>query len=129
MRATHCPGREELEAFAFGSLLGSDFARVAEHVERCPRCEGALGTFDRTTEPFLARLRRSVAADVPEEEPMPAELIASARSALSGRAAAGPAPGEAPRRLGRFELLERLGAGSFGDGFTRPARPTTARPT
>src|SRR5262245_38485161 len=116
MEATSCPGRAELEGFVTGNLPGPELARVAGHVERCPDCEGTLETLDHLADPFLSRLRRSSSdGSGPEPESVPDGLIAAAQSARAGR---GETPGEwGCRRLGRFELLERLGAGSFGYVF------------
>src|SRR5262249_20590737 len=116
MEATGCPGRAELEGFVVGSLSAPVFARVADHVARCPDCEGALEELDSLDDPLLSRLRRSALADDPAVEPVPQELIAAVRAALTGSVRASPSAGEG-RRLGRFELLEPLGAGSFGYVF------------
>ena len=117
MDATGCPGREVLEDFAVGTLPGSEFARVAGHVERCPDCEQTLQALDHLDDPFLSRLRRSTASDGSESEPVPGHLVAAVRSARSRREADWLAAEHGPRRLGKFELLERLGAGSFGYVF------------
>ena len=71
MAATTCPGMAELEGFAAATLPGSEFARVADHVERCPDCEEALQALDQRTDPFLSRLRRSTASAASEAEPVP----------------------------------------------------------
>jgi serine/threonine protein kinase len=47
------------------------------------------------------------------DEPVPQELLAAARSYCGERGRAA----DAPRRLGKFELLEELGRGSFGHVF------------
>ncbi len=117
MDATVCPARAELEGFVVGTLSGSEFARVAGHVERCPDCEQAVQALDHFADPFLARLRRSTASEDSEVEPVPCDLVAAARFARARREAEWLLSEQGPRRLGRFELLERLGAGSFGYVF------------
>jgi serine/threonine protein kinase len=116
MQARNCPGRAELEGFAVGDLPGSEFARLADHIERCPACEVALQALDQHVDPFLDRLRRSAAAGEAEFEPVPADLLTTVRSTRDrGRV---PWPSDEGRhRLGKFEILERLGAGSFGNVF------------
>jgi serine/threonine protein kinase len=117
MDATACPARADLESFVVGTLSGSEFARVAGHVERCPDCEEAVQALDHFTDPFLARLRRSTASEASEAEPVPRELVAAVRFARSRGEADWLLSEQGPRRLGRFELLERLGTGSFGYVF------------
>src|SRR5439155_6325642 len=65
----------------------------------------------------VADLRRVAASSVPAEEPVPQELLAAARSVAGERRDALSAPATFPRRLGKFELLEELGLGSFGHVF------------
>jgi serine/threonine protein kinase len=52
-----------------------------------------------------------------DAEPVPHELVAAARFARSRREADWLLSDQGPRRLGKFELLERLGTGSFGYVF------------
>jgi serine/threonine protein kinase len=123
MDATDCPDRAELEGFAVGSLAGPSFARVADHVERCVQCEAALQEFDRLADPLLSQLRglsgaEGDGADDDASEPVPDGLIAAVRLACTGsRVAAWFTGEECHHRLGKFELVERLGAGSFGYVF------------
>jgi serine/threonine protein kinase len=117
MDAMVCPARAELEGFVVGTLSSSEFARVAGHVERCPDCEEAVQALDHFTDPFLSRLRRSTASDASEAEPVPCELVAAVGFASTRREADWLLSERGPRRLGKFELLERLGTGSFGYVF------------
>jgi hypothetical protein len=100
-----CPSPEALTRFAVGDLDAAEFACVAAHVEQCPACEAALQAFDAVTDPLTSGLRQPAdggGVDVPRG------LLAAARSAF------GPQP---PRRVGKFELIEELGSGSFGTVF------------
>jgi eukaryotic-like serine/threonine-protein kinase len=120
MSPTGCPGRTELLEFSVGNLPRPVFARIAEHVERCAGCVSALEAFDNQTDSVLARLRRTAyGEDLPAVEVPPA-LLAAARSARARRE-------PRARRLDRFELLEELGVGSFGQVF-RAHDPALDRP-
>lgn len=106
-----CPPDAELAGFAIGNLAGKAFRRVAQHVESCSACAAALEAMDAATDPFLSQLRQAASQDTPAGPPLPHELLAAARSCY-------PAPiDNGPRRLGKFELLEELGRGSFGQVF------------
>jgi anti-sigma factor RsiW len=105
MIGSDCPAPDVLSRFVVGDLDAPEFARVTAHVEQCPACEAALQALDAVTDPLVASLRRPVGVDCGA---VPPELLTAARSAL------GPHP---PRRIGKFELLEELGSGSFGTVF------------
>jgi serine/threonine protein kinase len=87
------------------------FPRVADHVEQCSRCAEELQKLDGLTDPLVARLRESPAPEGSTAEPVPPELLAAAHAAAGGLPACGA------HRLGKFELLEELGVGSFGHVF------------
>jgi serine/threonine protein kinase len=106
-KSSDCPGRADLAEFVTGNLPRKAFERIARHVEGCAACETALGALDEPTDSFLGHVRRAVLEEAPAEEPVPRELLAVARRS----------PGGALRRLGKFELLEELGLGSFGHVF------------
>jgi hypothetical protein len=114
MSLVTCPDRVELEEFALGGLSGPEFARVANHVERCPACDQALQRLDSLADPLLSRLRRLTGTEGSGAESVPPGLMAAVRSA---RARHWVSAAEGGRCLGRFELLEQLGAGSFGCVF------------
>jgi serine/threonine protein kinase len=105
---TACPSREELARFAVGDLAAAPFARVAGHVEECPACDAALRDFDEPVDPLVSALRQPVSQTCPE---VPPELLTAVRAAI------GPPTNGAPLRVGKFELLEELGNGSFGTVF------------
>jgi tRNA A-37 threonylcarbamoyl transferase component Bud32 len=116
MDSTKCPNPGELSEFLDGKLAQPAFARVAEHVAGCPACETALQSLDAEGDPLLAQLRRSEPADwdTDTDDVVPQELIARARSFRKRTAWLSA---ERPRRVGKFELLEELGIGSFGYVF------------
>jgi eukaryotic-like serine/threonine-protein kinase len=110
-----CPCPSELRAFALGEGDDASFERIAAHVARCPGCEAALRPFDGLTDPLVDSLRRTL-EDVGPEEVMPEPLLRSVRS-LPIRSMPRGLLAEGPCRLGRFELVEELGVGSFGHVF------------
>ena len=118
MGVTDCPDRAELEGFAVGGLPGPLFAQVAAHVEECVQCEATLQALDRLVDPLLSQLRRLDGTDDSEPEPVPEALIAAVRSNRPRcGAAAWFTDDDCHHRLGKFELLDRLGAGSYGYVF------------
>jgi serine/threonine protein kinase len=108
-----CPDRAELAEFRTGNLSGPALERIAAHVQRCGACETALGALDGQTDSFLTQLLQAASEGAAADEPVPPELLAAARSCCGEH----NRDGDAPRRLGKFELLEELGRGSFGHVF------------
>src|SRR5690349_9163933 len=115
MTTTGCPPPTELWGFVTGTLPRPAFERVANHVERCAACDTHLQRFDGPADPLQVQLRQPPAAGVPPDTVSPA-LLRALQSTRPG--AGGPWSGaDRPRRLGKFELLEELGIGSFGHVF------------
>jgi eukaryotic-like serine/threonine-protein kinase len=52
-----CPSPERLFAFAVGELPETELNEVAEHLDRCIRCDELAAQFDRPTDPILLGLR------------------------------------------------------------------------
>ena len=103
MTATSCPPISTLRQFAVGDVADGDFAWLAEHVEICRDCERVLDELNEATDPLLVQLRCFTPPDGDA-----ATLLGSPFSLP---------PGERPHQLGKFELLEELGSGSFGIVF------------
>ncbi|MDB5350675.1 MAG: hypothetical protein JWN86_1922 [Planctomycetota bacterium] len=116
MTPSGCPDSNELRAFSSGMLRGAVFDRVAGHVEGCRSCESALGAFDDLSDPLLTYLRMSTAEASGREETIPKALLQAVRS-LPIQSIRSRISAREPWRLGRFDLLEELGAGSFGHVF------------
>jgi serine/threonine protein kinase len=115
MSAPGCPDRAELEGFVAGALEERAFARLESHLEACAHCVEALRSLDEFGDPLLVRLRRlgrwdasGALVEVPEA------IVGPVRAGAALPWADWSEPESGPRRLGKFELLERLGAGSFG---------------
>ena len=116
MATAACPTHPELLHFALGDLPEAQFDVLARHVESCAACEATLQGFDGLSDAFAARLRAlATAGTAPRLEPVPDEVLQAAQAAGPPPAASLP-PAER-RRLDKFELLEELGAGSYGNVF------------
>lgn len=104
MAATSCPPLSTLRQFAVGDVADDNFALLAEHVENCRDCERVLDELNDATDPLLVQLR---CFTPPDGET--ATVLSAPPFSIQ--------PGDAPHRLGKFELLEELGSGSFGIVF------------
>jgi serine/threonine protein kinase len=109
-----CPDHSELTSFITGNLSAGAFNRITRHVESCPNCEKELSGLDDHADSLILQLRTAPAPGMPIEEPVPPDLIATAQTCFNND---GAHNANLPRRLGRFELLEELGIGSFGHVF------------
>src|SRR5437667_8451763 len=130
MASPPCPRVDELKAFAVGNLCGAAFDDIAAHVERCHDCEALLQAFDHHADGLVAGLRDLKDSSDAEGMAPPEELIAVARrtAVLSANGATSEISIDCGRRyaqqlaaghcrLGKFELQEVLGSGSFGYVF------------
>lgn len=116
MNLMPCPDAVELSRFATGNLSRVRLGRIALHVESCPACETTLEALDDHADPLLSRVRDCGDA-VKTIETVPAQLLAAARSVRSDEDSPRWLPADGSRRVGKFELLEELGVGSFGHVF------------
>jgi serine/threonine protein kinase len=115
-----CPNPSELSRFAVGDLPRATLDRLAAHVQQCANCEAVLQSLDEPAtsagDALISGLR-GAASTTPTIEAVPVDLLKVAQGATSVPVRALWAPGSGPRRLGKFELLEELGLGSFGHVF------------
>jgi hypothetical protein len=99
-----CPEPDRLAGLALGTVPAAELEALAAHIDRCPTCEGRLRHLEARGDGLLARLRTledtSSAPSLPEPDWCPLEGTYP--------------PPPLPRRIGRFAVLEELGAGSFG---------------
>jgi tRNA A-37 threonylcarbamoyl transferase component Bud32 len=112
MREATCPSLDELKRFAIGDIDGLAFARIADHIEHCPNCEASLRGLEEHTDPLVTALRQPVRLECVA---VPDALLTAAQSALASVELANA--NSAPRQVGKFDLREELGSGSFGTVF------------
>lgn len=128
MPIKHCPTSRQLTAFVLGDLDDAELDDIAEHISDCVACEATLDELDGMSDSMIDRIRNLEPAH-PWDATVPLGLLNDAQSAIShaldegqelivdvGRRIA-DALEEGPYRLGRFELGELLGVGSFGYVF------------
>src|SRR5262249_3417684 len=107
--STGCPENERLVGLTLGTLPEGDSNALAAHLEGCPSCEERLRALEALRGPLLDELRRAEGA----AEDVPGPLLVRLRLAGLAR----PPQDLAGRRLGRFELMEKLGTGSFAQVY------------
>ena len=88
-----CPSHADLSAFNLGVLPVAMLERVADHLERCPRCEAAVEALDHASDPVIDSLKSFSGLPI---SPGP-------------RAVALPTT-----RVGEYEILGELGRGGMG---------------
>ena len=98
-----CPDRDDLLAFALGDLSAVAIGAVEAHLRACAACSADIAAHDAAADPLLTALRGV--------DPAVADAAVDPGQRLLRELRQGPT------RLGRFELLEELGKGSFGHVF------------
>jgi hypothetical protein len=114
MTTDPCPGRDELAAFAAGNVPRTRFEPLARHVEQCDRCGRELGDHEAADDPLLTALRRPADEPASGSWAVPEGVRAALVMIGTGTPPPRPAVGD---RLGKFELVARLGSGGFGQVF------------
>ncbi|MBL8796485.1 MAG: protein kinase [Planctomycetia bacterium] len=117
MATTACPSAAELSQFVTGELPRSVFGRVADHVAGCTDCGTMLEALDDVADLLAAPVRQSARQGIVDTELVPARLLQAARAVRCPTDVPVQPPVETPKRLGKFELREELGVGSFGQVF------------
>lgn len=124
-----CPTQSKLSAFSTGSISGPEFEWIAEHVPLCDSCERELAKLDAADDSLVASLRgisEHSSASLSIDVALIDRCTASVMMSLDGESSslsfdAGKRYSrlieEGDCRLGRFELLEEVGVGTFGHVF------------
>ena len=126
MPSFDCPDSTVLARFAVGDLSASILSEVADHIEHCDSCQSHLQDIDELNDPLVSGLRGGSEVNGSKEsattgnsvadELLSAKLLEVARSARTGASGVIRAA-DGTLRLGKFELVEELGVGSFGQVF------------
>jgi serine/threonine protein kinase len=118
MAQSPCPDSDDLLRFMVGSVSQTEFARMASHVESCGACDLILQSLDCAEDAFVLKLRKLNDADSATREPVPPAVLERVRSRSNRPAAETWLSAEVTDiALGRFQVIERLGGGSFGCVF------------
>lgn len=124
-----CPDGTTLRRFAIGALSGVQFERIAAHVHECTECEGALAALDQHGDELVRQLHRlpqtssttsssaESLADLSERIVDSIQLDQRDQVSLDAGRRLSRLLREGGCRLGRFELLDEVGIGSFGHVF------------
>ena len=89
-----CPSHADLAAFDLGVLPVAMLERVADHLERCPRCEAAVEALDHASDPVIDSLRSLSGLPI---SPGPRDVAMPTTT-----------------RVGEYEILGELGRGGMG---------------
>ncbi len=116
-----CPPPDQLRAFTLGELPEESCEEISAHLDRCPACEDIVVHIERESQAVLTGVGQPAAACGFASEPQYEEALAHVKSLAATSDAAVPATpapspplhGE-PKRLGDYELLEKLGEGGMG---------------
>jgi anti-sigma factor RsiW len=130
MHLDSCPTEAELSAFAIGNLPTASLEQIERHIDHCERCQNALQRCDAHHDALVHGLTQSNGGHTVEPVRVPDRIVIGAKAAVlsagngsstdvtpdSGRHYARLLK-DGPCRLGRFELLDELGVGTFGYVF------------
>ena len=128
-----CPTQTELQLFVVGKLDSQQFEKIADHLATCSQCDRATTKLDETIEDeLISSLRKfepndGKLEDVTPDNSITFDLMETAIKVFddTGSMPTSLDPGrrladqlaDEPCRLGRFELQEELGVGTFGYVF------------
>ncbi len=105
-----CPTSDQLTAFASGGLASHEFEQVASHVELCEDCAQQIDGFSTASlENSLRQLPNDANVEIAQVPEPILEAAIRLRESINQHSDLAP-----PSRIGKFQVLERIGAGSFG---------------
>jgi serine/threonine protein kinase len=110
-----CPERETLAALLEGRISPEAFESLATHVELCPLCGETLAQLSRGDDPIVAALREppSVEGFSEHEQAAIVGVVQRLDVKLAKESASASLP-ITPHRLGRYELIAKIGEGGMG---------------
>ncbi|MBL8796017.1 MAG: protein kinase [Planctomycetia bacterium] len=120
MAASVCPSEQLLQAFQLGNLPERELDVVADHLERCGRCEHLAQQLDFAVDPIGAAIRLPAGAGWPEtrlvQHPVTPPPLPSAGTDSFPFLKPAAAPDELGR-LGNYRVLRLLGKGGMAFVF------------
>src|SRR5437868_64611 len=118
MGSPGCPTPEQLRAFHLGDLPETSLDAIAEHIDRCPRCETLARQLDTQVDGMLKAIRAAAAEGVPAT-PVIEAPARTPRPASTQRYPFLQPPTEEGDlgRLANYRVLRLLGAGGMGYVF------------
>jgi len=118
-----CPQPDRLALYLLGALPASELDSVSFHLEACPECQARIESLEDNRDSLLRQLQHLAKGHPRSGDPELQHLVSRAK-ALGGtpivdRFGLGDAAvvsGQPPdkKRIGDYELLKKLGAGTFG---------------
>ena len=104
------PSQDHLAAFSSGRLEEERTAEIETHLEHCASCCSVLASLSRQPDRFVSALIQAAGSgahptlETDGHSPQADDTFAIAETAVAC----------APRKIGRFEVLEQIGHGGFG---------------
>ena len=120
MATTSCPQREQLEAFAGGSLVEQEAESVAEHLDACVSCDETVRQLECQLGTLAHGLRRYPAngsEDAASADDRDGELARVVQELYWAPQVPEPRTESLPRRLGQYLLLQALPGGGMGQVY------------
>jgi serine/threonine protein kinase len=123
MKTTSCPDKESLFGYVVGTIPEAKAEAVTAHLAICQECQETVETLEGLSDTMLSALRHPAEGDAFADEPECRQVLKKLRllqlgspeSAEPVALAVPPAPKQSSlKKLGDYELLEKLGEGGMG---------------
>src|SRR5262245_62712763 len=106
MAFTTCPSEQQLKAFHLGDLPETSLDEVAEHLEKCNRCETLAQQLDTIVDSILAAIRtptgQTALRDTRHLKPLPTPVGKSLEFSLNPDGYSFLLPAVEPDEIGRL---------------------------